>query len=44
LPERGERIEDDVLITQDGYELRPERLPRDPDEVEKTMAEGREHP
>jgi Xaa-Pro aminopeptidase len=37
----GVRIEDDVLITQDGYELLTKRLPRDPDEVEKTMAEGR---
>jgi Xaa-Pro aminopeptidase len=46
IPEEnlGVRIEDDVLITPDGYELLTKRLPRDPDEVEKTMAEGRSRP
>jgi hypothetical protein len=31
----------DLLITQDGYELLTKCLPRDPDEVEKTIAEER---
>jgi Xaa-Pro aminopeptidase len=35
------RIEDDVLITKDGYQLLTARLPRTVDEVEKVMAEGR---
>jgi len=34
------RIEDDVLITETGYKLLSEKLPRDPDEIEKIMAEG----
>lgn len=36
----GVRIEDDVLITSDGYELLSKQLPRDPDEIEKIMAEA----
>src|SRR6266567_6523483 len=36
----GVRIEDDVLITDSGYKLLSERLPRDPDEIERIMAEG----
>lgn len=42
LPEEnlGVRIEDDVLVTDAGYKLLSERLPRDPDEIEKIMAEG----
>jgi Xaa-Pro aminopeptidase len=42
IPEEnlGVRIEDDVLVTKDGYQLLTARLPRDPDEVEKAMAEG----
>ena len=32
------RIEDDVLITESGHKLLSERLPRDPDEIEKIMA------
>lgn len=40
IPEEnlGVRIEDDVLITETGYELLSKRLPRDPDEIEKIMA------
>src|SRR5580700_4791075 len=34
----GVRIEDDVLITESGYKFLSERLPRDPDEIEKIMA------
>lgn len=33
------RIEDDILITKDGYELLSTRVPRTPDEIEKLMAE-----
>jgi len=42
IPEEnlGVRIEDDVLITATGFELLSERLPRDPEEIEKRMAEG----
>jgi len=40
IPEEnlGMRIEDDVLITESGYKLLSERLPRDPGEIEKIMA------
>ncbi len=40
IPEEslGVRIEDDILITESGYKLLSERLPRDPDEIEKLMA------
>jgi Xaa-Pro aminopeptidase len=40
IPEEnlGVRLEDDVLITESGYKLLSERLPRDPDEIEKIMA------
>ncbi|HKV05703.1 MAG TPA: Xaa-Pro peptidase family protein [Candidatus Acidoferrales bacterium] len=50
IPEEnlGVRIEDDVLVTKDGYELLTARLPRTADEIEKIMAAGRaqagEHP
>ena len=42
IPEEnlGVRIEDDVLITEGGYKLLSERLPRNADEIEKIMAEG----
>jgi Xaa-Pro aminopeptidase len=42
IPEEnlGVRIEDDVLITDTGYELLSKRLPRDPDEIEKIMAKA----
>jgi Xaa-Pro aminopeptidase len=42
VPERyrgiGVRIEDDVLVTDDGFRNLSEALPRDPDEVEAWMA------
>ncbi len=40
IPEEslGVRIEDDILITESGYKLLSERLPRDPVEIEKIMA------
>jgi Xaa-Pro aminopeptidase len=42
IPEEnlGVRIEDDVLITDSGYKLLSQRLPRDPVEIEKIMAEA----
>ena len=46
IPEEnlGVRIEDDVLITDSGYKLLSERLPRNPDEIEQIMADGaKEH-
>src|SRR5712691_655317 len=44
IPEEnlGVRIEDDVLITETGYKFLSERLPRDPGEIEKIMAEAAE--
>lgn len=43
IPEEklGVRIEDDVLITKDGYQLLTARLPRTVEEIEKAMASGR---
>jgi Xaa-Pro aminopeptidase len=43
IPEEklGVRIEDDALITETGYKLLTERLPREPDEIEKIMAAAR---
>jgi len=42
IPEEnlGVRIEDDVLITESGYKLLSHRLPRDPAEIEKIMADA----
>jgi Xaa-Pro aminopeptidase len=42
IPEEnlGVRIEDDVLITETGHKLLSERLPRDPQEIEKIMTEA----
>ena len=40
----GVRIEDDVLVTADGHRVMTEKLPRNADEVEKVMAEGRARP
>jgi Xaa-Pro aminopeptidase len=36
----GVRIEDDVLITEGGYELLSRKLPRDADEIERIMAQS----
>lgn len=43
IPEEklGVRIEDDVLITDSGYTILTQRLPRAADEVEKVMAQGK---
>ena len=43
IPEEnlGVRIEDDVLVTKDGYKLLTGRLPRNPDEVERMISEGK---
>ena len=42
IPEEnlGVRIEDNVLITDTGYKFLSERLPRNPDEIEKIMADA----
>jgi Xaa-Pro aminopeptidase len=42
IPEEnlGGRIEDDVLITESGYELMSIKLPRGAEEIEKIMAEA----
>ena len=40
----GVRIEDDVLVTAGGNRVMTEKLPRNADEVEKAMAEGRARP
>jgi Xaa-Pro aminopeptidase len=42
IPEEnlGMRIEDDVLVTETGYKFLSERLPRDPAEIEKIMAQA----
>jgi Xaa-Pro aminopeptidase len=42
IPEEnlGVRIEDNVLISNTGFEFLSQRLPRAPAEIEKIMAEG----
>ncbi len=42
IPEEnlGVRIEDDFLITESGAKFLSERLPRDPDQIERIMAEA----
>jgi Xaa-Pro aminopeptidase len=44
IPEEnlGVRIEDDVLVTDSSYKLLSERLTRNPDEIEKIMADAGE--
>ena len=37
----GVRIEDDVLVTQDGFRLLTARLPRTAEEIEKIMSDAR---
>ena len=46
IPEEnlGVRIEDDVLVTDSGYKLLSERLPRNPDEIEEIMAAAAKEP
>ncbi len=39
----GVRIEDDVLVTEAGYELLSRDLPRGAEEIERFMAESRKH-
>ena len=43
IPEEnlGVRIEDDVLVTKDGYQLLTARLPRTADEIERIMSSAR---
>ncbi len=43
IPEEklGVRIEDDVLVTPTGYKVLTARLPRQPDEIEKLMTQGK---
>ena len=45
IPEEnlGVRIEDDVLITETGYELLSHKLPRSVEEIEKIMADAAQH-
>lgn len=42
IPEEnlGVRIEDDILVTNDGHQILTARLPRDADQIEKIMAEA----
>lgn len=46
IPEEslGVRIEDDVLVTPEGYQLLTARLPRDVEGIERMIAEGRRNP
>jgi Xaa-Pro aminopeptidase len=36
----GIRIEDDVLVTEDGHEVLSRDVPKDPDAIERLMAGG----
>jgi Xaa-Pro aminopeptidase len=46
IPEEklGVRIEDDVLVTADGYKILSGQLPRTPDEIEAVMASSKSTP
>ena len=37
----GIRIEDDVLVTEDGCRVLSEAIPKDPDELEAIVSDGR---
>ncbi len=37
----GIRIEDDVLVTEDGFRVLSEAIPKDPDEMEAIVSDGR---
>jgi Xaa-Pro aminopeptidase len=36
----GIRIEDDILITEEGHEILSRRVPKEMDEIEKLMKQG----
>jgi Xaa-Pro aminopeptidase len=46
IPEEkiGVRIEDDVLVTADGYKILSEHLPRTAEEIEAIMASSKSTP
>jgi Xaa-Pro aminopeptidase len=42
IPEKelGIRIEDDILVTEDGYEVLTKAAPKEPEEIEELMKEA----